>query len=321
MQASLREAIDVVKIIRDTNASVIVHGLHGRDFTILIASLVQIMLDPYFRTVIGFQALIQKDWVTKGHPFAKRLGHLKPEKEESTSNAFYDGESPLFLLFLDCVFQMVRQTPMKFEFTEQFLILIIDCAYACMFDTFLFNSTLDGSARKGKSTLMSVWDFIATRIPDGKYRTLFWNPAFNSLEDAEVTGDEHSLSSGGSFDSTIGIDVLTPDDSLSTLCVWNSYFLRWLPCADVQKGSSRNVVLFRHQKQLVDEITYLSDRVEQLKQRGQSGVGGTLTKENSLKARHKGHTRTPSRVSNHVVVEDNYLDLIGNLYFLKLISP
>ena len=48
----------------------------GRDLSAVISSLSQLMMDPYFRTINGFQSLIQKEWVTLGHPFTKRFGRI-----------------------------------------------------------------------------------------------------------------------------------------------------------------------------------------------------------------------------------------------------
>ena len=44
----------------------------GRDFSCVVSSLVQIMIDPYFRSISGFEMLVQKEWVAMGHPFMTR---------------------------------------------------------------------------------------------------------------------------------------------------------------------------------------------------------------------------------------------------------
>lgn len=54
----------------------------GRDLSCLAASLIQVMLDPYFRTIVGFQSLIQKEWVMAGYQFLDRCNHLKRSDKE-----------------------------------------------------------------------------------------------------------------------------------------------------------------------------------------------------------------------------------------------
>lgn len=48
--------------------------------------------------------------------------------------------SPVFLQFLDCVWQVSKQFPNAFEFNEHFLITILDHLYSCRFGTFLCNT-------------------------------------------------------------------------------------------------------------------------------------------------------------------------------------
>lgn len=54
----------------------------GRDLCCVISSLVQLLLDSHFRTITGFQSLLQKEWVAGGHPFCDRLGHIVKTNSE-----------------------------------------------------------------------------------------------------------------------------------------------------------------------------------------------------------------------------------------------
>ena len=44
----------------------------GRDLSCVVSSLVQLMADTHCRSVSGFQALVQKEWVAMGYPFTTR---------------------------------------------------------------------------------------------------------------------------------------------------------------------------------------------------------------------------------------------------------
>lgn len=114
--------------------TVVLQEGEGQDMCCVVSSLTQLILDPHWRTINNFQSLIQKEWVALGHQFAKRLGHVvKPDYEQS----------PIFLLFLDCVWQLLQQYPQAFEFSETYLTTIWDSAHVTIFETFLFDSEHD----------------------------------------------------------------------------------------------------------------------------------------------------------------------------------
>ncbi|KAF7211941.1 myotubularin-related protein 10 [Nothobranchius furzeri] len=127
----LRHSAEMVYYLDGKNASVILHEEEDRDLSCVVSSLVQLMLDPYYRSLIGFQTLVQKEWVMAGHRFLDRCNHLKKNDNK---------ESPLFTLFLDCAWQIMNQYPLAFEFTEVYLAVLNDSMWTPLFSTFLFNS-------------------------------------------------------------------------------------------------------------------------------------------------------------------------------------
>lgn len=60
---------DIAATTMQEGRTVVLQETDGRDMCCVISSLTQILLDPYFRTMHGFESLIQKDWVALGHPF------------------------------------------------------------------------------------------------------------------------------------------------------------------------------------------------------------------------------------------------------------
>ena len=71
----------------------------------------------FFIELVEFvQVLICKDWCAFGHRFATRSGHGRDPGGET---------SPIFPQFLDATYQLLRQFPTSFEFSENLLILLL----------------------------------------------------------------------------------------------------------------------------------------------------------------------------------------------------
>ena len=54
----------------------------GQDLVTVVACLTQILLHDYRRTIEGFQALVQKEWVAMGHRFTQQYGLWNKNDEQ-----------------------------------------------------------------------------------------------------------------------------------------------------------------------------------------------------------------------------------------------
>ncbi|XP_057308817.1 myotubularin-related protein 9-like [Hydractinia symbiolongicarpus] len=149
----LKVALSVANCISH-ETPVLVHGDRGSDITLQITSLTQLLLNPECRTVTGFQSLITREWLWAGYAFTER--HLKL----GISPARRKEHAPVFLLFLDCVHQILQQYPSSFEFTEDLLLLLAQHSYSSEYGTFLFNCEWQREQSKVAEKTVSLWSFI-----------------------------------------------------------------------------------------------------------------------------------------------------------------
>jgi hypothetical protein len=157
------------KLVRyvDWGRCILVHCSDGWDRTSQIVALTEFMLDPYYRTICGFGILIQKEWLAFGHKFKNRLGHGQPED-------YTQEQSPIFIQFMDCVFQIMMQYPNWFEFNEEYLITILDSLYSGRFGTFLADCECENEQEKLSETTHSLWPWLLS--PENIVR--FKNPEY-----------------------------------------------------------------------------------------------------------------------------------------------
>jgi Myotubularin-like phosphatase domain len=95
----LSAAFQVADAVENQQTTVLVHCSDGWDRTAQLCALSQLLLDRHYRTILGFIQLIEKEWIRAGHKFNDRIGPGKPET---------DDQSPIFVQFLDCVWQLWR---------------------------------------------------------------------------------------------------------------------------------------------------------------------------------------------------------------------
>uniref|UniRef100_A0A3Q3VVL3 phosphatidylinositol-3,5-bisphosphate 3-phosphatase n=1 Tax=Mola mola TaxID=94237 RepID=A0A3Q3VVL3_MOLML len=153
LSVMLKAATLVCSAVEREGRPVLVHCSDGWDRTPQIVALAKILLDPYYRTLEGFQVLVEIDWLDYGHKFGDRCGH-----QENTDDV--SEQCPVFLQWLDCVHQLLKQFPCLFEFNEAFLVKMVQHTYSCLYGTFLCNNACEREARNIYNRTCSVWSLL-----------------------------------------------------------------------------------------------------------------------------------------------------------------
>ncbi|KAI9989509.1 hypothetical protein PInf_019792 [Phytophthora infestans] len=190
----LKASVELAHTVHN-GMSVLTHCSDGWDRTAQMVALAELMLDPYYRTLRGFQILVEKEWCAFGHQFALRSGHAR-------SDVSNEQRSPVFLLWLDCVWQYIRQYPTECEFNESFLLTLADHVYSCKFGTFMFDCERQRKDFFAKHRVFSVWSEINTQSEH------FTNHMYAPSEQATV---------------------LSPSTLSKNIKLWKGYFCRWDP--------------------------------------------------------------------------------------------
>ncbi|KAF5279817.1 hypothetical protein FQA39_LY18220 [Lamprigera yunnana] len=141
----------------EDGTNVIVHCSDGWDRTAQVCSLASLLLDPYYRSIKGFQALIEKDWLAFGHKFSERCGHVQNDSKEY---------SPVFTQLLDATWQLTQQFPLTFQFNERFLLTIHDHVMSCQFGTFIGNCEKDRLDLRLAERTFSLWGYMAYHMSE-----------------------------------------------------------------------------------------------------------------------------------------------------------
>ncbi|KAF5903135.1 myotubularin-related protein 3-like isoform X1, partial [Clarias magur] len=149
----LKASLLVVNAVDRDSRPVLVHCSDGWDRTPQIVALSKMLLDPYYRTIEGFQVLVETEWLDFGHKFADRCGH-------GENSGDVNERCPVFLQWLDCVHQLQRQFPCSFQFNEAFLVKLVQHTYSCLFGTFLCNSSKEREERGVLENTCSVWSLL-----------------------------------------------------------------------------------------------------------------------------------------------------------------
>eukprot|EP01080_Neovahlkampfia_damariscottae_P005143 gene5143-8749_t len=188
----LNSSLYVTETLENEKMNILAHCSDGWDRTAQVCALSQIMLDPYFRTLEGFAVLIEKDWLSFGHKFQDRLGH-------GFRNFNSDERGPIFIQFLETLYQLLFQYPTYFEYSEELLLFVADEMYSCRFGTFLCDRLKERLNLELPKKTVSIWSYILNN------KKKFYNPYYDSLTSKYT---------------------IVPDVRTSSIHLWTGYWLR-----------------------------------------------------------------------------------------------
>jgi len=163
-------ALKVITEIREC-ANVLVHCSDGWDRTAQTTSLAMLCLDQHYRSQTGFLKLIQKEWCSFGHKFKTRLA-----LGEQTTGEY----SPVFIQWLETVFQVWIQFPTAFEWTPHLLMRLAHEVVANRYGTFLTDSEKERLERVMPNTV-SLWSVLLRPEEMASYQNPNYRPDMGVL--------------------------------------------------------------------------------------------------------------------------------------------
>lgn len=178
----------------------------GRDRVPLVNALALVFFDPYYRTMKGLEVLIEREFISFGHQFKTRLANC----QENAVNK--KGYVPIFILFLDCIYQAMMQSPLSFEFNQRFIKKLAVHCQTLKFGTFLNNSDTERHLEHVNTNTISIWSYIKHYKKDKYLNELY-------IKDAGP------------------LDV---NSMVSKLVVWKALYSRWIPSMLISKEGYSN---------------------------------------------------------------------------------
>ena len=229
----LKSGFNIYNSVKKDKNTVLIHCSDGWDRTSQLSTISQILLDNYYRTLEGFIILIEKDWMSFGHQFRYRNGFYSTK--DTPSNICKENQfSPVFIQWLDCVYQLMQQNMDKFQFNENLLTFIAEQVYEGKYGNFLFNNEKERKELNMRQKTESIWGYILEN------KKKFLNPIYKKHKEEE--------------DSEFEINY-------KKIKLWEDYFLRF------EKGDKKGAYIdlinkkfreykkeIKHKQKIIEEM-------------------------------------------------------------------
>ncbi|ESN95316.1 hypothetical protein HELRODRAFT_193550 [Helobdella robusta] len=177
------------------------------DYSLLISCLCQLMMNERVRKLDGFERMIEREWMSMGHPFCYRLGFLSDANNSSnvgssginlaggsfglgggsgggggsssSGSSNHNTKSPVFQAFLDCVWQITQQHRDQFEFSTIYLTTLHDSLFVGLFDAFVCNSPKQRRNYSSSCPRHQLFDVFDWQVQYNEYDiSYFRNPLY-----------------------------------------------------------------------------------------------------------------------------------------------
>lgn len=109
--------------VENHKTSVLVHCSDGWDRTAQLTALAMLMLDPYYRTLRGFEVLIEKEWLSFGHKF-QLVSILCCCNQDSLAVIRPPRFNPAFIILLSKCYQAIKRLSRSCLFYCNLIIIV-----------------------------------------------------------------------------------------------------------------------------------------------------------------------------------------------------
>ena len=281
----LKSSFNIWNSIAKEKTTVLIHCSDGWDRTSQLSSISQILLNDYYRTLDGFIILIEKDWMSFGHQFRYRNGFYS--NKDTPSNICSENQfSPIFIQFLDCVYQIMEQNMDKFEFNENLLIFIAEQVYAGTYGNFLFNNEKEREDLNIKNKTESIWSYVLENKKN------FMSPIFRRKKENDINNNN--------IENTLEMNY-------KKIKIWEDYFFRF------EKGEKKgkyfeliNKKLYGYKAQIVKKQKIMEEMYKIIEAQNKKLITPEMKKELGIKEEVKKEEK--NEFSFVVLDKDDFSD-------------
>ena len=207
-----------------------------------------------------------------GHQFRYRNGFYS-SKDTPSSVCKENQFSPIFIQFLDCVYQLMEQNMDKFEFNENLLTFIAEQIYEGKYGNFLFNNEKERQDFNLTKKTESIWSYVLEN------KKKFMNPIYKRKIDDNI--NINNKDNNNKDNNALNINY-------KKIKLWEDYFFRFEP--GEKKGiyfEKINKILYGYKSQIKKKQKILEEMYKIIEKENKNLITPEMRKELGIKQEEK----------------------------------